>query len=66
VLKPHIKVKLAELEKKQVDVAGDLNIKQQRLSNWVRGRGYPDLNEAFRLAKYLDCTVDDLWEYKEE
>lgn len=66
VLKPRIRVKIAELDKKQVDIAKQLGVKQQRLSNWVNGTGFPNLNEAFKLARYFECSVDELWDYKED
>ena len=65
VLKSKIRIKLAELEKRQNDVTKTLNITPQRFSNWVNGSSYPKLEEAFRLAKYLDCAIEDLWEYRE-
>lgn len=65
-MKPKIRVKIAELDKKQKEIAESLGIKQQRLSNWVNGTGHPNLNEAFKLANFLNCKVDDLWEYKED
>lgn len=69
MLKAKIRIKLVakmeEIEGKQKDVAEILNVSPQRLSNWVNGESFPNLNEAFRLAKFLDSKVDDLWEYKE-
>ena len=66
LLKPKIKVRLAELNKRQIDTSIEMEMTQKQFSNWVTGRSYPRLNEAFKLAKYLGCKVDDLWEYEEE
>lgn len=66
MLKPKIRIKIAESDKKQIEIAEKLGIKQQRLSNWVNGKGFPNLNEAFKLARYFNCSVEDLWEYKED
>ncbi|MCM3715924.1 helix-turn-helix transcriptional regulator [Halalkalibacter oceani] len=66
MLKPKIRIKLAELEKRQNEVTKTLDISAQRFSNWVNGAAYPKLEEAFRLAKYLDCSIEDLWEYEEK
>ncbi|WP_407268987.1 helix-turn-helix transcriptional regulator [Radiobacillus sp. PE A8.2] len=66
VLKPKIRVRLAELEKKQSDIYTKLEVSPQQFSNWVKGHSAPYLETAFKLAKILDCKVDDLWEYKEE
>jgi DNA-binding XRE family transcriptional regulator len=65
VLKPKIRLKLAEMEKRQNEVSKSLGIKPQRLSNWVNGKAFPNLEEAFKLARYLECGVEELWEYKE-
>lgn len=66
MLKPKIKVRLAELDKRQNELTKALGISSQQISNWVTGESAPRLNVAFKLAKYLDCKVDDLWEYKED
>jgi DNA-binding XRE family transcriptional regulator len=66
VLKSRIKIRLIELNnKKQKDLAEELNVKPQTLSGWVRGANKPSLEQAFRIAKALDCKVDDLWELED-
>lgn len=66
MLKSRIKIRLIELDnKKQKDLAEELNVKPQTLSGWVRGSNKPSLEQAFRIAKALDCKVDDLWIYEE-
>lgn len=65
MLKSRIKVRLAELEMKQNDLAEQFNVSKQTVSGWVTGRIKPSLELAFRIAKVLNCRVDDLWEYKE-
>lgn len=66
VLKSKIRIKLAEMEKRQNEITKTLKISPQRFSNWVNGTSFPKLEEAFRLAKLLECSIYDLWEYKEE
>lgn len=66
VLNPKIRVRLAELNMKQTELVKALGVTPQQISNWVNGTSAPRLHEAFRLAKFLNCKVDDLWEYKEE
>ncbi|MEH7355680.1 helix-turn-helix transcriptional regulator [Neobacillus drentensis] len=66
MLKPKIRVKLAELELKQSDIYKEFEVTQKQFSNWVTGTSAPRLELAFKLAKRLGCKVDDLWEYKEE
>ena len=65
VLKPKIRVRLAELDLKQTDIFEVFGVTQKQFSNWVTGKSFPRLEEAFRLAEYLGCKVDDLWEYIE-
>ncbi|WP_121605294.1 helix-turn-helix transcriptional regulator [Virgibacillus sp. Bac332] len=65
MLKPRIRIRLAELDKKQSDIYKDLGVSPQQFSNWVKGDSSPYLETAFKLARMLDCKVDDLWEYKE-
>jgi putative transcriptional regulator len=43
-------------------VAEKLGITQNQLSNWIKGRSYPPMDKAFRLAKFLEVKVDDLYE----
>lgn len=66
MLKPKIRVRLAELDIQQIDIYEKFGVSQNQFSNWVTGKSKPRLEEAFKLAKFLDCKVDDLWEYKEE
>ena len=65
MLKSKIKIRLAELDKKQSDIYEKLKVTPQQFSNWVQGKSAPRLEMAFKLAKELGCKVDDLWEYKE-
>lgn len=65
LLSPKIRIRLAVLNKKQSELCKMLEVTPQQFSNWVNGTSSPRLEVAFKLAKYLDCKVDDLWEYKE-
>ena len=65
MLKSRLKIRLAELDISQVDLAEKMNVTKQTMNAWVRGRVKPPLETAFIIAKYLDCKVDDLWEYEE-
>lgn len=64
MLKPKIRIRLAEIEKKQSEIYKKLEVTPQQFSNWVQGSSIPRLEMAFRLAEELNCKVDDLWEYK--
>lgn len=63
MLKPKIRVRLAELDLQQVDIREEFGVSQKTFSNWVTGHSRPNLEQAFKLSKRLDCKVDDLWEY---
>ena len=65
MLKSKIRVRLAELNKKQKDFAKELDVTPQTLSGWVTGANKPSLEQAFRIAKALDCSIHDLWELEE-
>lgn len=67
MLESKIRVKLAEQKRKQKDFAKELGVKPQTLSGWVKENGNkPSLEQAFKIAKILECKVDDLWIYEEE
>jgi DNA-binding XRE family transcriptional regulator len=61
MIKSKIKVRLAELEIKQQDLSEKLGVTKQTMSSWVNGRSIPTLETAFKIAKLLDCKVDDLF-----
>jgi len=43
------------------DVACDLGVARTSLFNKVRGQYAFTLEEAYRLSRMLDCTLDDLY-----
>lgn len=63
LLKPKIKVRLAELDVKHKDLAEQLSVTKQTLSLWANGKSNPTLETAFRIANILDCKIDDLFTY---
>jgi DNA-binding XRE family transcriptional regulator len=66
MLKPKIKVRLAELDVKQQDLSEKLGVTKQTMNAWVNGRSMPTLETAFKIANVLECKVDDLYVYKED
>jgi transcriptional regulator with XRE-family HTH domain len=50
----------------QKEVAKAIGVTDQRLSNWINDVSYPRFKEAHKLAKYLGCSMDDLYEEGEE
>lgn len=65
MLKSKLKIRLAELEMKQNELASQLSVTKQTLSSWANGKNQPTLEMAFKIAKLLDCKVDDLFTYLE-
>lgn len=63
MIKSKIKVRLAELEINQQDLSEKLGVTKQTMNSWVNGRSMPTLETAFKIAKLLDCKVDDLFVY---
>ncbi|WP_241475500.1 helix-turn-helix transcriptional regulator [Priestia flexa] len=61
-----LKVRFAQLKISQIEVAEIMGESKQTISGWSTGRIEPTLKKAFRLAKVLDCKVDDLWDYTED
>lgn len=65
MLKSRIKIRLAELHMKQTELADILGVTKQTLSLWVNDKSNPTLDTAFKIAKLLDCKVDDLFDYED-
>jgi transcriptional regulator with XRE-family HTH domain len=72
LIKSRMKILIAEKELRDKhkiefrEIASVLKITPQQFSAWVNDRGWPRLDKAYRLARYLECKVDDLYEYEEE
>jgi len=43
----------------------ELSVSRNTLSNWCTGKTYPKAPEMFKLAKLINCKVDDLYDYQE-
>lgn len=50
----------------QAEVAGALGVSRQTVISLERGRYSPSLPLAFRIARYFDSTVDDLFDPTQE
>ncbi|MEM4996337.1 MULTISPECIES: helix-turn-helix transcriptional regulator [Priestia] len=65
-LKPRLKMRFLELELQQQDIAEKMNESKQTISLWSTGKKQPTLKKAFKLARILGCTIEDLWDYEED
>lgn len=45
----------------QTELALKLNISHQAISKWETGKCFPDIITAFKIAKILNCTIDELF-----
>lgn len=61
MLKSRIRIRLAEVDMKHQELAETLGVTKQTMSAWVNGRNFPTLEMSFKIAKLLDCKVDDLF-----
>lgn len=66
ILKPKIKVRLAELDMQQIQLAEKLGMTKQTINSYCRGASMPTLENSFRIAYILNCKVDDLFDYIDE
>nr|WP_210729472.1 helix-turn-helix transcriptional regulator [Streptococcus ovuberis] len=44
----------------QEDLAEKLYVSRQTISNWERGKTYPDINSLLLMATYFDVSLDNL------
>jgi putative transcriptional regulator len=65
-LKSRWRIILAEKEITQKQLAKELNVTPQQLSNWIRMDPVPRVEVVFKVAKVLGVKVDDLYDYTEE
>lgn len=61
-------IKLIRLRKgmTQSEIAEKLNVTQAVISGWENNRYMPSVKNAFELARVLDCTIDELYEKKQQ
>lgn len=55
-----LKVLLDEKNISQVTIADKLSISPSTVSNWVKGKTIPDINNLNNLSEMLDVSVDEL------
>lgn len=55
-----------KLKKTQEEVANELRIKKQNYQNYELGKREPDIETLCKLAKYFNCSLDELVGIKKE
>ncbi|WP_437830680.1 helix-turn-helix transcriptional regulator [Niallia taxi] len=66
MLKSNIGILLKNSPLKREYIMQKLNVTANTLSNWSTGKRKPSIDNAFELAKILECKVDDLYTLEEE
>lgn len=58
--KTAIMVRLAELGMRQTDLANKMGANPMQVSLWINNKRDPKLVNAAKMARVLNCKVDDL------
>ena len=65
-----MKNRLEEIRKergiKQVELAAALEVSRQTIGSLENGRYNPSITLAFKLARYFDMSIEDIFIYEEE
>lgn len=65
-----MKNRLEEIRKergiKQEELAAALEVSQQTIGSLENGRYNPSITLAFKLARYFDMSIEDIFIYEEE
>ncbi len=65
-----LKNRLEELRKqrgiKQEDLASELEVSRQTIGSLENGRYNPSIMLAFKIARYFDCAIEDIFIYEKE
>jgi len=61
----NLKVWRAKKDITQGELAEALDVSRQTINAIERGRYDPSLELAFKMARYFDCTIEDVFEYDE-
>lgn len=63
MLESKLKIKLAEANMSNTELAQRLGVSKQTITNWKNGHNNPPIETAFKIAYILHCKVDDLFVY---
>lgn len=66
MLKSKVKAYIEFSELSRDEIKKEMVISTNTLSAWSSGKSRPNLEQAFKLSRLLNCTVEDLWEYIED
>ncbi len=52
--------------KKKMHIAKQLGVNENTLTNWMKNRSMPKLDQAVKLAKLLEVEIQELYEDDEQ
>jgi len=59
-----LKVWRAKADVTQEELAKELDVARQTINAIERGRYDPSLELAFKLARYFDCSIEEIFTYE--
>ncbi len=59
-----LKVWRAKADVTQAELAKELDVARQTINAIERGRYDPSLELAFKLARYFDCSIEEIFTYE--
>ena len=66
----HVKNKIEEIRKekgiRQDELAKSMGVSRQTISSLENGRYNPSIMLAYKIAKYFDLTIEDIFIFEEE
>jgi putative transcriptional regulator len=65
-VKPRIKEWYVKRGKSGKEIAENLEVSETTVSKWATGKDYPKFRHLWKMAKFLNCKMDDLYEEIEE
>jgi transcriptional regulator with XRE-family HTH domain len=63
-VKPRIKEWIVRRGTSGKELAKHLGVNETTVTYWVTGRAYPRFEKLWKMAKFLGCKMDDLYEEK--
>lgn len=66
MIKLIINERIKETGLKKMYIAEQMGVNKDTLTNWINGRSMIKLDQAVKLARLLNCNVDDLYIWEED
>lgn len=66
MIKLIINERIKETGLKKMYIAEQMGVNKDTLTNWINGRSMIKLDQAVKLARLLNCNVDDLYIWEKD